>query len=324
MKNTQQNINRKSLLIGLALSAVLCTLAFIASSLIYKKVVISKATDKIEQLAEETKSTVAAGGEYAGTIDYSLQQYEYNVEELKMPALSLRFVTDTEGTVSDSHLKSHLTVKRQISGSDKREITRYICHPDVNEQADLKMDEYFDLADAFRKNDMAGKYYCFCTSAYLDGKYFYPRLSLVKNNKGSYDILESHDFFPADTSGMEYVELDKQSLVLLYLPQSGYYVDQPDEIDSALGSKLDNYVKKNSDVSSIKTNSVEYSDGAFMYSYPVSWTDAQGAQRHVALFGSVSAALYLPVVIGSVVLVFAGTMFFVYRFAKKKITRAEQ
>lgn len=253
-------IFRKRLLIGLGIAAGLCAAAVFIGSLIYHSYVREKG-DKTAQLAwnytfdmltdfsESGNRSEQAYGEMMNSINKYLASSICEEEPFEQP-LSLynayRLIRlDDKTVLADNRKLFYLAVNDLGSDGSVNNTTYYICHPEVYDEAFRTFREYLELsndADHFSSDSLSLP---MIRSAYIDGRYFYPSISLCRyrnNENGSWppdDVIEekSREFYPAATDGMRFVENGKNS-------QSIFAYDLTDYgIDSEAEDTLDEFIR---------------------------------------------------------------------------------
>ena len=293
----------KRLIIALSVVTVLCTAAFITASVIYKAKIKDKVKDQINEIRFEAELLENKQDAITriGDLDRSMQQYTDDVEKYGQQPLSCRVVNSKGNVLCDTYHKAYLQVEdEKKDGSEKLfpggGTKRYfICHPDISDQVNALIDEYGKRMD---KDFEKGKVFTYnCHKAYVDGQYCYPRISYgyyAINEYASktkvFTELEGRDFFPEDTSGLKLYENDSETVSLLFYPINPFYIDKYDCVDTKLEAKMDKFVEELENIDNFKDDDITYTNGALIYSYPLTWADKDGEPMECCLFCAVNAS----------------------------------
>lgn len=251
-KPSFRRILLKRLLIGSIICAVICTAALITAAIVYKNYIYDKgqerAIERLTYIESELKEVEKGGLTYSNMNSHILDINNYMTAEAcyesveKKPYIACRILDKDKKVIADSSQLMHLSIS-EYSDTDTVQ-SKYLCHPDVYDDVYKAFVKYNDMinSDDFINSDK--EYGIFVYEAYIDGKYFYPRLSLrsvdkedfYKNALGEWKEEDAVEFYPKDTSSLWYVEYkDKKTMM--------YFSACEDYTDAAVENSLDKYIK---------------------------------------------------------------------------------
>lgn len=257
----------RRLMIGLIIAAAVFTAALITATFVYKSYIYDEGQEKAIALANyiETEMTDYENGKspYPDTDSLIIEANSHLVAEASFdavenkPYIACRLLDKDKSVIGDSTWLLRLKVAQYDDTGDSWGV--YLCHPDVYDKVYAAVERYNKKIEQQYDNDK--EYGIFVYEAYLDGKYFYPRLSIRsmskenfhKNELGEWKEEEAVEFYPRDTSSMQYVEY-KDKVTMLY------FTAWEDHTDPAVESSLDEYVRD-------KNYEHEYKN-VFVFSYP--------------------------------------------------------
>ncbi len=244
----------KRIVTGFIITLVLLTSALITASIVYKNYIYDKGQDRaIERLNYiESKLDDFQKGktEYHDINSFIIDINSYMISEAcyesveKKPYIACRMLDKDKKVIADTSQLMKLQVNDYYDPDTFQSV--YLCHPDVYDDVYAAVMQFSKQIDE-RSGD--GKEYgVFVYQAYLDGKYFYPRLSLRSMNKEDFynnanapdewkewKEEEAIEFYPKDTGSMRYVEYKDKKMML-------YFTAYEDYSDSAVESTLDEYI----------------------------------------------------------------------------------
>ena len=256
----------RRLMIGLIIAAAVFTAALITATFVYKSYIYDEGQEKaiaLEVYIDAQLAYYEKGESPYPDIDsliidansHLVDCASFDAVENK-PYIACRLLDKDKNVVGNSSW----LFKLKVTGDDEQDSERvFLCHPDVYDEVYEAVEKYNKKIDSLSDDDR--QYGLFVNEAYLDGKYFYPRLSIrsisnddfYKNGLGDWQEEEAVEFYPKDTSSMEYVEYKDKETQL-------YFTAWEDHTDAAVESALDEYVKD-------KRYDDEYKN-VFVFSYP--------------------------------------------------------
>ncbi|MBQ9868868.1 MAG: HAMP domain-containing histidine kinase [Ruminococcus sp.] len=262
-KPSYKKILLKRLVIGFIINAVICAAVLVTASVLYKKYIYEDGQDRIVKRYEYIRSELE---HYDSGILTDLSDVDSVFADI---GFYLTGETERDQGDDKPYIACRLLDKDNDVIADHRQLMRLecigtktaccLCHPDVYDEVYEAVEKYNKKIDSLSDDDR--QYGLFVNEAYLDGKYFYPRLSIrsisnddfYKNGLGDWQEEEAVEFYPKDTSSMEYVEYKDKETQL-------YFTAWEDHTDAAVESALDEYVKD-------KRYDDEYKN-VFVFSYP--------------------------------------------------------
>ncbi|MCR5480198.1 MAG: hypothetical protein K6F27_10125 [Ruminococcus sp.] len=256
----------KRLMIGMIIAAAVFAAALITATFVYKSYIYDEGQKRVIELEDYIDTQLAyyeKGESPYPDIDsliidansHLVDCASFDAVENK-PYIACRLLDKDKNVVGNSSW----LFKLKVTGDDEQDSERvFLCHPDVYDEVYEAVEKYNKKIDSLSDDDR--QYGLFVNEAYLDGKYFYPRLSIrsmsnddfYKNGIGDWQEEEAVEFYPKDTSSMEYVEYKDKETQL-------YFTAREDHTDAAVESALDEYVKD-------KRYDDEYKN-VFVFSYP--------------------------------------------------------
>ncbi len=270
-KPSYKKILLKRLVIGFIINAVICAAVLVTASVLYKKYIYEDGQDRIVKRYEYIRSELE---HYDSGILTDLSDVDSVFADI---GFYLTGETERDQGDDKPYIACRLLDKDNDVIADHRQLMRLecigtktaccLCHPDVYDRVYAAVKKYNDMinSDDFINSDK--EYGIFVYQAYIDGKYFYPRLSLRSMDKHEYTYGEFTDwsqqnwaeedamqFYPKDTSSMKYVEHKSNGIMLNFTAWD-------DNTDPSVEKTLDNYIK-----SGIRDG--EYKN-LFVFTYPI-------------------------------------------------------
>ena len=246
----------KRLLIGCIICSVICTAALITASVLYKKYIYDEGQDRavarfdyiLDTFEDYNKGLLTSIPDHDSFINFI---GFYLTGEVEREANS--------GIDNKHYIACRLLDKDNNVIADHRQLLRlecietttscYLCHPDVYDEVYAQVGKWNKMLNTDEYINSDREYGIFVYQAYIDGKYFYPRLSIRSMDKHEFtygdaaswsaqDWTEEQalEFYPKDTSSMKYVEQKDKKMFLNFTAWE-------DVTDPSVESTLDEYIK---------------------------------------------------------------------------------
>ncbi|MBQ2581794.1 MAG: HAMP domain-containing histidine kinase [Ruminococcus sp.] len=246
----------KRLLIGCIICSVICTAALITASVLYKKYIYDEGQDRavarfdyiLDTFEDYNKGLLTSIPDHDSFINFI---GFYLTGEVEREANS--------GIDNKHYIACRLLDKDNNVIADHRQLLRlecietttscYLCHPDVYDEVYAQVGKWNKMLNTDEYINSDREYGIFVYQAYIDGKYFYPRLSIRSMDKHeftygdaaswsaqSWTEEQALEFYPKDTSSMKYVEQKDKKMFLNFTAWE-------DVTDPSVESTLDEYIK---------------------------------------------------------------------------------
>ena len=246
----------KRLLIGCIICSVICTAALITASVLYKKYIYDEGQDRavarfdyiLDTFEDYNKGLLTSFPDHDSFINFigfyltGEVEREANSGLDNKPYIACRLLDKDNNVIADH---------RQLLRLECIETTTscYLCHPDVYDEVYAQVGKWNKMLNTDEYINSDREYGIFVYQAYIDGKYFYPRLSIRSMDKHEFtygdaaswsaqDWTEEQalEFYPKDTSSMKYVEQKDKKMFLNFTAWE-------DVTDPSVESTLDEYIK---------------------------------------------------------------------------------
>ena len=246
----------KRLLIGCIICSVICTAALITASVLYKKYIYDEGQDRavarfdyiLDTFEDYNKGLLTSFPDHDSFINFigfyltGEVEREANSGIDNKPYIACRLLDKDNNVIADH---------RQLLRLECIETTTscYLCHPDVYDEVYAQVGKWNKMLNTDEYINSDREYGIFVYQAYIDGKYFYPRLSIRSMDKHEFtygdaaswsaqDWTEEQalEFYPKDTSSMKYVEQKDKKMFLNFTAWE-------DVTDPSVESTLDEYIK---------------------------------------------------------------------------------
>lgn len=246
----------KRLLIGCIICSVICTAALITASVLYKKYIYDEGQDRaiarfdyiLDTFEDYNKGLLTSFPDHDSFINFigfyltGEVEREANSGIDNKPYIACRLLDKDNNVIADH---------RQLLRLECIDTTTscYLCHPDVYDEVYAQVGKWNKMLNTDEYINSDREYGIFVYQAYIDGKYFYPRLSIRSMDKHEFtygdaaswsaqDWTEEQalEFYPKDTSSLKYVEQKDKKMLLNFTAWE-------DVTDPSVESILDEYIK---------------------------------------------------------------------------------